>query len=477
MSESPLKAMASHRKLKAGHFVFEFDTPGIGYILKHAGCDFTILDTEHSGFGIETVRRVMAFMRAAELPTIVRSPSRDYKDIARTLDAGADAVMLPMVSNADEAKSIIHSMKYYPAGGRGVILRSAVDRYTAGPTMEKLAAQNRRTMLVVQIENADGVENARGHRRARRGGLPVGRPLRPELLARHPRRVRPSQVRRSHRRGGRGRAAPPTPPSDGWCPTSTPASRSTSRVSTSSPIRPTPGRSAMRWRRVCPPSAPAPRAEEGAMSAFRVALSADFRKPDGSPSFPEFDLSPLEDHPDIDLVYLEPEPEISAAQLVEVDALILLAPRVDAGKPDAERAPGGGGAIRRRLRQRGPGGVQRPRRGGGDHPGRGPAAGCGVHPDPHLRVVRQALRQGPPRAPGTRRLGREDRAQRHRPGGPHPGLGRRGQHRGRDVPPCAPPRHALHRPRPLRGPGAGGGAGRHPVGPGQRCSARPTSSA
>ena len=64
------------------------------------------------------------------------------------------------------------------------------------------------------------------------------------------------------------------------------------------------------------------------MSAFRVALSADFRKPDGSPSFPEFDLSPLEDHPDVDLFYLEPEPEISAAQLAEVDALILLTPQV-----------------------------------------------------------------------------------------------------------------------------------------------------
>ena len=67
------------------------------------------------------------------------------------------------------------------------------------------------------------------------------------------------------------------------------------------------------------------------MSAFRVALSADFRKPDGSPSFAEFDLSPLEEHPDIDLFYLEPEPEISAAQLADVDALILLTPRVGAG--------------------------------------------------------------------------------------------------------------------------------------------------
>ena len=66
------------------------------------------------------------------------------------------------------------------------------------------------------------------------------------------------------------------------------------------------------------------------MSTFRVALSADFRKPDGRPSFPEFDLSPLEDHPDIDLFYLEPAPVISAAQLAGVDALILLTPRVGA---------------------------------------------------------------------------------------------------------------------------------------------------
>ena len=66
------------------------------------------------------------------------------------------------------------------------------------------------------------------------------------------------------------------------------------------------------------------------MSSFRVALSADFRKADGSPSFAEFDLSPLQDHPDIDLFFLEPEPEISAAQLADVDALILLTPRVGA---------------------------------------------------------------------------------------------------------------------------------------------------
>ena len=62
----------------------------------------------------------------------------------------------------------------------------------------------------------------------------------------------------------------------------------------------------------------------------RVALSADFFGADGAPVFPMFDLAPLREREDIDLVVLEPEPEISAAQLRDVDALILLQPRITA---------------------------------------------------------------------------------------------------------------------------------------------------
>ena len=160
MSDTALKKMAGNRDLKAGHFLIEFNTPGIGYILKEATCDFAIFDTEHSGYGIETVKNVMVYMHAAEIPTIVRVPSREYRDIARALDAGADGVMLPMVSTAEEAKSIVHSAKYMPAGGRGVILRSAHDRYTTGPAREKLAKANTGTVIFAQIETAAGVENA-----------------------------------------------------------------------------------------------------------------------------------------------------------------------------------------------------------------------------------------------------------------------------------------------------------------------------
>jgi 2-dehydro-3-deoxyglucarate aldolase/4-hydroxy-2-oxoheptanedioate aldolase len=152
--------MAGSRELKLGQFLVEFATPGIGQILKAAGCDFALFDTEHSGFGFETVKSVLLYMQAADLPTIVRVPSREYHHIARAADMGAEGLMLPMVGSPEEARQILDGLKYVPDGRRGVALGIAHDRYMPGPTMEKLAAANRRTTLFAQIETRQGVENA-----------------------------------------------------------------------------------------------------------------------------------------------------------------------------------------------------------------------------------------------------------------------------------------------------------------------------
>ena len=57
---------------------------------------------------------------------------------------------------------------------------------------------------------------------------------------------------------------------------------------------------------------------------FRVALSGDFRKEDGSPTFPDFDLEPLVDNPNIEMEFLESENPLRAEQLEDFDALIVL---------------------------------------------------------------------------------------------------------------------------------------------------------
>jgi D-3-phosphoglycerate dehydrogenase len=64
------------------------------------------------------------------------------------------------------------------------------------------------------------------------------------------------------------------------------------------------------------------------MSApFRVALSGDFRNPDGSPVYPDFDLAPLMNTPGVETQFIEPANPIRAEQIENFDALILLMPR------------------------------------------------------------------------------------------------------------------------------------------------------
>lgn len=72
--------------------------------------------------------------------------------------------------------------------------------------------------------------------------------------------------------------------------------------------------------------------------SFRVALSGDFRKPDGSPAYPMFDLSPLENDPRIEVVHVDAvDGAIPASALEDIDALILLVPRFSRGSVPKSR--------------------------------------------------------------------------------------------------------------------------------------------
>lgn len=160
MASNRLKVMTRSKEAKLGHFIVEFATPGIGHIMKAAGCDFALFDLEHSGFGFETVKSAIRYFEAADVAPIVRVPSKEYHHIARACDMGAEGIMIPMVGNAQEAKAIVECMKYFPMGKRGVALGVAHDNYSGGSVPEKLAGANERTTLFCQIETAEGAENA-----------------------------------------------------------------------------------------------------------------------------------------------------------------------------------------------------------------------------------------------------------------------------------------------------------------------------
>ncbi len=162
MTTPNLRSLVGTSKTKIGTFLFEFATPGIGQILKAAGADYAVLDMEHTGFGFDTVRQVVRYCQASELPLIVRVPSQARHHISRALDTGADGIMVPIVSSVEQAKAVLDTAKYWPDGTRGVALGLAHERFAmrSDPILTRFGEQNGRTCIILQVEDPRGAAAA-----------------------------------------------------------------------------------------------------------------------------------------------------------------------------------------------------------------------------------------------------------------------------------------------------------------------------
>lgn len=158
MLKNPVKEKLRRGEPVIGVFVGTAD-PRLVEICGHAGFDYVLLDAEHAPFN---EREIENLVRAAELsgmPAFVRVPANRHDVISRVLDVGAWGIMVPQVHNRQEAEAAVQSVKYAPTGSRG----SSVPRVTGfGAAMgfrEWTELSNRETVVIVQIENRDAVEN------------------------------------------------------------------------------------------------------------------------------------------------------------------------------------------------------------------------------------------------------------------------------------------------------------------------------
>jgi 2-keto-3-deoxy-L-rhamnonate aldolase RhmA len=160
MRANPIKQRLAAGGSSYGTMAFEFFTPGLPQIVAAAGAEFLLLDMEHSGAGIETIKTQIALCRGLDLAPMVRVPATQYHFIARALDAGAVGVMVPMVETAEQARTIVAATRYPPAGRRGAAFGVAShDDYRDAPVAEKIAAIHERTLVICLVETAEGLAN------------------------------------------------------------------------------------------------------------------------------------------------------------------------------------------------------------------------------------------------------------------------------------------------------------------------------
>lgn len=130
----------------------------VAEIMTKAGCEWICLDMEHSCIGISDVEELFRTIEANGSVPLVRMPSNDPVLAKRLMDAGCYGIIVPMVNTVEEAKLAVQSIKYPPEGIRGVGLYRAQE---FGNKFEEYKnTSNDESLVIVQIEHIDGVNNA-----------------------------------------------------------------------------------------------------------------------------------------------------------------------------------------------------------------------------------------------------------------------------------------------------------------------------
>ena len=153
-----LRQVPAEGRTAVGAMLVELRQPSVMTLLAHGGLDFVIIDNEHGPFSVETIADLSRAARDAGITPIVRIPELTYAHVTQSLDGGAQGIMLPRVTAADQVETCLQYMKYPPRGRRGAVLARGHTGFKGGPLAETMAAMNRETFLIVQIETAEAVE-------------------------------------------------------------------------------------------------------------------------------------------------------------------------------------------------------------------------------------------------------------------------------------------------------------------------------
>jgi 4-hydroxy-2-oxoheptanedioate aldolase len=126
-------------------------------VIAGAGFDWILLDCEHSPNDLESL--LTQLQAAAPYPShpIVRVPWNDMVTIKRVLDIGAQSLLIPYVSTAEEARAAVSYTRYPPAGVRGVAGTTRATRF--GRIKDYAKRAHEELCVLVQVETQEAFDN------------------------------------------------------------------------------------------------------------------------------------------------------------------------------------------------------------------------------------------------------------------------------------------------------------------------------
>lgn len=131
--------------------------PAIAEIFAKRGFEWICVDLEHGAIELETMTNIFRTIDAYDCVPVARLPINDPVWIHRSLDAGAKALIIPMVKNAQQAEQAVCEAKYPPRGVRGFGYSRANMHGMEFDDYIKTA--NEEIAMIMQIEHKDAIAN------------------------------------------------------------------------------------------------------------------------------------------------------------------------------------------------------------------------------------------------------------------------------------------------------------------------------
>ncbi len=150
------------QKLRSGEPVFclksIYAEPDIVEMMGYMGTDVVWICNEHIGIDPEKLKNVIRAGRAGDIDVMVRRAFGNYDDLIQPLEMGAAGLMIPHCINAEMVQSIVHQTRFHPLGQRGVDGVGGDSRFGTVTGVEYTAGANNETFIMVQIEDAEAVD-------------------------------------------------------------------------------------------------------------------------------------------------------------------------------------------------------------------------------------------------------------------------------------------------------------------------------
>lgn len=120
------------------------------------GFDYLWIDMEHISTSFREMEMHLIAAKAAGTPSMVRVTWNDIPHIKRVLEAGPDAIVVPMVNSAEDARRAVDTCIYPPEGKRGFGPCRAV-RYGLDSVQEYIDHGSKAMCRFLQVETIDAV--------------------------------------------------------------------------------------------------------------------------------------------------------------------------------------------------------------------------------------------------------------------------------------------------------------------------------